>query len=469
MMKLSITAKFYSTVLIAAIGYIALSAVALYSAYDNKMEMKKDKVESLVDTAYHISKDYYDEAKKGELTEDEAKNLALKGIMSMRYEGNNYLWVHDMDVKMVAHALKPELNGQDLSKFEDPFGTKLFVKMVDAVKANGSGHVHYFWERDKTEGPIEKVSYVRGLKEWGWVIGTGIYIDDVKKSFYGDLLKVSIVTIIFLIILAVVATMVANNVTKPLKTITGNMKKIISGNLDFQAEEFVRDDEIGVLSQSLKVFLEQAHEKEVIERQRLENQAMVDQEKAQMEEERKESVMQLAAHFESSVKSIVEQVSSALHELNAQANVSNQSAQEGANKTQEATQLVNEMSDSVERVTDVTNIISSIADQTNLLALNAAIESARAGEAGRGFAVVADEVRKLASQTVEATVSITEQINAMEVSAKHSVQGIEVVDEIIKANGVGATEMLQAISDLTDQFEILDREASNFLEGLRHS
>ncbi len=103
----------------------------------------------------------------------------------LRYgdEGKDYFWITDMHPTMVMHPYLPELDGQDLTNYEDQRGKKLFVAFVDAVRENGSGFVDYYWQwKDDPDRIVPKLSYVEEFKPWGWVIGTGIYVEDVNAS-----------------------------------------------------------------------------------------------------------------------------------------------------------------------------------------------------------------------------------------------------------------------------------------------
>ena len=105
---------------------------------------------------------------------------AIAFIKAMRYNTNDYLWINDMQPAMVTHPIKSTLDGQDLSDFKDPKGKRLFVEAVKVCQPAGEGTVEYFWPKPGFDRPVPKLSYVKLFKPWGWVIGTGIYIQDVQ-------------------------------------------------------------------------------------------------------------------------------------------------------------------------------------------------------------------------------------------------------------------------------------------------
>lgn len=90
---------------------------------------------------------------------------------------------------MVMHPIKPALNGRDLSEFKDPEGKRLFVAMANTVRRQKAGFVPYLWPRPGSEKPVPKVSYVKGFVPWGWVKGSGIYLDDGKRVYAQSILK----------------------------------------------------------------------------------------------------------------------------------------------------------------------------------------------------------------------------------------------------------------------------------------
>ena len=119
----------------------------------------------------------------GKLSREQAQQQAVAAVKALRYEGSEYFWINDMHPTMIMHPIKPELDGKDLSATADPNGKKLFVEFVDEVKRNGAGFVAYYWPKPGADRPVPKISYVKGFAPWGWVIGSGIYVDDVDAEF----------------------------------------------------------------------------------------------------------------------------------------------------------------------------------------------------------------------------------------------------------------------------------------------
>jgi diguanylate cyclase (GGDEF)-like protein/PAS domain S-box-containing protein len=145
----------------------------------------------------------------GELTEAQAKRAAIETIRAMRYDGGEYFWINDLQPRMVMHPMMPELDGKDLSDFTDPNGKRLFVAFVDTVRKNGAGFVDYLWPKPGFTQPVPKISYVKGFVPWGWVIGSGIYIDDVNRLFWERMRwKIGIISAAILLLGGLVALVV---------------------------------------------------------------------------------------------------------------------------------------------------------------------------------------------------------------------------------------------------------------------
>jgi diguanylate cyclase (GGDEF)-like protein/PAS domain S-box-containing protein len=173
--------------MIVAVALGAMVLIATLALMDERSRLMEDravKTRHLVESAHGVLVHFHALQQRGELTEGEAKRAALDTIRTMRYDGSEYFWINDLQPRMVMHPMMPELDGKDLSDFTDPNGKRLFVAFVDTVRQNGAGFVDYLWPEPGLTRPVPKISYVKGFSPWGWVIGSGIYIDDVNRIFW---------------------------------------------------------------------------------------------------------------------------------------------------------------------------------------------------------------------------------------------------------------------------------------------
>lgn len=149
------------------------------------MDRKREMIHTLTQSAWSTIGYYADLAQKGVLSVEEAKNRATALLRSIRYgaEGKDYFWINDMHPNMVMHPYRPELEGRDVTDFVDPNGKRLFVAFTDIVRRKGAGFVDYQWQwLDNPNKIVPKISYVKGFKPWGWVVGTGVYVEDVRSQ-----------------------------------------------------------------------------------------------------------------------------------------------------------------------------------------------------------------------------------------------------------------------------------------------
>ncbi|MGR5064363.1 cache domain-containing protein [Photobacterium sp. DNB22_13_2] len=158
----------------------------------NIMEQKRIKTRHLVESTHSLLAYFHSLEQQGTLTQAQAKQLAIEALATLRYEHKDYFWINDMTPTMVMHPFKPSLNGQRLDSFKDPNGTALFVEMADTVRQQGEGFVDYHWEKPGFSTPVEKISFVKGFAPWGWIVGSGIYVDDVSALFYSEVRQFSL-------------------------------------------------------------------------------------------------------------------------------------------------------------------------------------------------------------------------------------------------------------------------------------
>lgn len=185
---------------------------------DDLKQAKMNELQNIALVAKGIAQDHYEEFKAGLITEEQAKKETMSAIKKLRYGENKkeYFWINDLHPTMIMHSIKPALDGKDLTNNKDPNGKALFVEMVKVVKEKGVGFVDYQWSKPGKETPQPKVSCVILFEPWGWIIGTGVYVDDLDamvsktQDDSASYLKLSILTMIIgVLAVAIVAILVA--------------------------------------------------------------------------------------------------------------------------------------------------------------------------------------------------------------------------------------------------------------------
>ena len=146
---------------------------------------KREMIRELTEAAGSILQSYHNKEGDGLLSRAQAQAQAVEHLQQMRYgpESKDYFWINDTHPILIMHPYRQDLVGQDISDFKDPNGKRLFVECVKVVQSQGAGYVDYQWQwKDDPQRIVPKISYVKGFKPWEWIIGTGIYVEDVREE-----------------------------------------------------------------------------------------------------------------------------------------------------------------------------------------------------------------------------------------------------------------------------------------------
>ena len=176
---------FLPTFLAIALFLSAIWVFVLPSFENTLLDRKREMIRELTNSAMSILTSYYQEEQAGTLTRDEAQALAIDRIQALRYgnEGKDYFWIQDTYPTMIMHPYRPDLNGKELLEFKDARGVRIFVEFSNLVQQEGEGYIEYVWQwKDDPDRLEPKESFVKLFAPWDWIIGTGIYIDDVNAE-----------------------------------------------------------------------------------------------------------------------------------------------------------------------------------------------------------------------------------------------------------------------------------------------
>jgi methyl-accepting chemotaxis protein len=449
--SMTISKKLGLLIASALLGIIALCAMFLISERQLIMQERQNGVKQAVETAHGLVSHFNDLATKGTLTPAAAQSGAVAALRNLRYSGNEYFWVNDMQPKLVMHPVKPELEGTDISGLKDLNGNPLYASFVKVVNASGAGFVDYMWPKPGSDKPVLKVSYVKGFAPWGWIIGSGVYVDTVDSVIAERLVYFSISALVLGGFLLFIGLLIARGILKQLgcePAVAADIThRIADGDLAVDVPLKPGDD--SSLLHAIKSMRDRfAH---IVGEVRIgsESVATASGEIAQGNNDLSARTEQQASALEATASSM-EQLSATVKQNADNAGQANQLAQSASTVAIQGGKVVNQVvetmkgiNESSRKISDIIQVIDGIAFQTNILALNAAVEAARAGEQGRGFAVVASEVRSLAGRSAEAAKEIKALINA-------SVERVEHGSALVDQAGSTMTEVVSSIRRVTD-------------------
>lgn len=187
---------------------MAIFMFVLPSLEDTLMANRRNLLHNLTEVAISTLNFYQLQEEAGTLSRDQAQKKAISHIKQIKYgnESKDYFWINDMHPNMIMHPYRTDLDNTDISNYADPSGKKLFVEFVKIVNQYGSGYVDYQWQwKDDGSRIVPKISFVKGFKPWNWIIGTGIYVDDIQIEIHLITKKLTLVSLAILLILAILS------------------------------------------------------------------------------------------------------------------------------------------------------------------------------------------------------------------------------------------------------------------------
>jgi len=260
--NISIGGKLRILIGLCLLGALALSAWGLLSKRSAMFAEKEQATQHAVEVAMSIVTKHADDVAKGKMSEADAKALALDELRALRYGGKEYFWVQDGSPAMLMHPIKAELEGKSLADYRGPDGINLFQNIADVVKAKGQGFVSYQFGKPGQNGTFPKISYVAGYEPWGWIVGSGIYVDDVNALFWRDAARTGVLLLVMLAVILVVSTQIVRLIVGPIRAAVAAAESIAIGEIDVEIRSSSRDEtgrlltSMATMQRSLKHFVD---------------------------------------------------------------------------------------------------------------------------------------------------------------------------------------------------------------------
>ncbi len=459
-------------VLTAILGVIAMVGITAYQSYQELLSGRREALQSAVESVHRAVVGYQELAASGKLSQEAAQAAAKEVVRMARFGGKDgkaeYFYAWTLDGVSVMHPIRLEWAGQNMSeKLKDGQGRFTLKDMVAGLRAQGgeSAFVDTNFPRPGKTEAVPKLQYVITVPGWNWMVGSGLYMDDINALVWQSLFSRIGLGLGVLLVVGVVAAAVVKSVLGQLGGEPGDamqaMQAVAAGDLSIK----LRAGNPASLMGQLQAMVDSLRQTVGQVRGATDSITTAASEIAQGNHDLSARTEQTASNLQQTASSMeemngaVSQSADTARQANQLAVSAAQAAQKGGQVVEQVVNSMQSITNSSKRIGDIIGVIDGIAFQTNILALNAAVEAARAGEQGRGFAVVAGEVRSLAQRSAEAAREIKGLIQT-------SVGNVEQGAHLVEETGRAMQEIVASVRRVSDLIGEIAAASSEQSDGI---
>jgi methyl-accepting chemotaxis protein len=468
--RMSFSRKVVFQVVVAVVGIALLIALTVFQVRKQVTDGRQAQLVTAVESAHSIAEGYKAQVTAGKMSEADAKAAAIEAIRLSRYGagGKEYFYIWSTDGVGVMHPIKPEWAGQNMiGKIKDGNGIDIIVALLDGMKnsPDGKAFVPTNFPRPGSDVPVPKLQYIVKVDGWNWMVGSGLYTDDLIAQVMSAVTSALLVGVVLLIAIGGIGWLTFRSVMRqiggePAHAVAA-MQEVAAGNLAVSLPKVEAGSLLAALGDmigSLRQTVSQVRTATDSISTASSEIATGNQDLSSRTEQTASSLQQTAASMEQ-LTGTVRQSADAARTASQLAQEAASVARQGGSMVEQVVSTMSEINHSSQKINDIIGVIDGIAFQTNILALNAAVEAARAGEQGRGFAVVAGEVRSLAQRSAEAAKEIKGLIG-------NSVEKVEAGTRLVADAGNTMGEIVSSVQRVTDIIGEISAATSEQSQGI---
>lgn len=473
MNRLSFKSKIALMLATAIVALVITSVMTLLQERRLIIEARQEMLVTAVQGAHSIVEAYKHKADSGALSAEQAQQAAVDALRMSRYGGADgkaeYFYIWTLDSRGVMHPIKPEWEGKDMAgKIKDGEGIDLLKQISDALKASRDGRAFVMAQfmRPGEQTLTPKLQYAIKIDGWNWMVGSGLYMDDVNAAVRDVLIKNVGVVVLITLVVGGIGMVVFQSVMRQIGGEPAQAMEVMGlvaqGHLNVEIPVAPQGSMLNELDQMVAALRKLVSEVRTASDNIVNAASEIAQGNNDLAHRTEETASDLQANASSmdELSSTVKQTSEAAQTANKLASSAAEVADRGRQVVSQVVTTMAAINSSSAKISDIISVIDGIAFQTNILALNAAVEAARAGDQGRGFAVVAGEVRSLAQRSAEAAKEIKALIT-------DSVAKVESGSGLVTSAGTtmgDIVDSVQRVSDIIGEIEAATGEQSQGIQ-----